>query len=378
MTAERVQVLIIGAGPAGAMAAWTLATAGVRDVLVVEAHRLPRAKLCSGVISTKTLRWMQAVWVPFPAQAVIGASRHLVWRVGGRERLFVAPNDLLFVDRAQWDAGILAAAQAPTVRAPVTVQDGVRAVAYDRATRRVRLADGTWIRADWVIGADGTAGISTRAVHGQRVPQITAYEAQWAEVPIRPAVYLDWDLPGGYGWVFPKWAGVAVGGASAQAGWTPSRRAYLDQLAQGAGVHLPAGPVPGHGIPSHVPWPPTNGHCLLVGDAGGWADPLIGEGIPYALWTGWAAARALLTPDPARTYTRWARRLGAWQRPLRWVAALRQRTGAAWLGRWIADHPRREAWVWASLIARPLPVLEGGQRIDGEETVTITAGHPGG
>src|SRR5213596_3146672 len=54
-------VIVAGAGPAGATAALRLARAGVR-VLIVERYALPRQKPCGGGISTRVLS--RFPWLP--------------------------------------------------------------------------------------------------------------------------------------------------------------------------------------------------------------------------------------------------------------------------------------------------------------------------
>ena len=63
------EVIVAGAGPAGATAALRLARAGVR-VLVVERFALPRQKPCGGGISTRVLDA-----IPLPAG---GAAAHSI------------------------------------------------------------------------------------------------------------------------------------------------------------------------------------------------------------------------------------------------------------------------------------------------------------
>ena len=47
---DRIDVAVVGAGPAGASAAAVLAAAGV-DVALVDKARFPRDKLCGGLLS---------------------------------------------------------------------------------------------------------------------------------------------------------------------------------------------------------------------------------------------------------------------------------------------------------------------------------------
>ena len=102
------------------------------------------------------------------------------------------------------------------------------------------------------------------------------------------------DIPGGYGWIFPKGEHLNIG----VGGWRyigPTLRDKLMQLVRFYGFDptglwgLRAHPVPLRRQGS----PLIDDNIVLVGDAAGLVDPLIGEGIYAALWSGRTAAEQL-------------------------------------------------------------------------------------
>ena len=179
------------------------------------------------------------------------------------------------------------------------------------------LADGEMLEARVVIGADGVHS-RVRALtetHARGHRRGFAIEANVA-LGDRPAPPLTFDfaaVPGGYGWLFPRNDHVNIGlyvynAASAHT----LRRGALEEYAQARlgtrdvygliGQFLGMGGEAGRGGTSRKSAPPEllPVNVLLVGDAGGFADPLTGEGIYGAIASGQAAAAAVLASRGGR------------------------------------------------------------------------------
>ncbi len=113
-------------------------------------------------------------------------------------------------------------------------------------------------------------------------------------------IHLDFGgVPNGYGWVFPKKNGLSVGiGGMFKEGKGMRPRGYYDTFIE----KLPylkkenIGPVLGHSLPAFYSEGQrvSHGAVLLVGDAAHLMDPLMGEGIYYAIKSGMLAAEAIL------------------------------------------------------------------------------------
>jgi flavin-dependent dehydrogenase len=170
--------------------------------------------------------------------------------------------------------------------------------------------DGGMIRTRYLIGADG--------VHS-RVRRLTgrfakfrpgfAVEGLVGRMPPND-LNMGFDfsrVAGGYGWVFPKKGHINVGLYTLRSDVKISRQDLVDYAARRIG-----GPVPTHitGSPMGMGgwrYRPGHGRVLLVGDAAGLVDPLLGEGLYHAIISGQEAATAIAEAmdsgcDACRTY----------------------------------------------------------------------------
>ena len=153
-------VIVAGAGPAGATAAMRLASAGVR-VLVVERFALPRQKPCGGGISARALTrfpWLgeslgQIPCLPVSSLYLEGPSRNVF-------RMQASGPAVLLIRRIEFDDMLIARARdaGATILAPAPVASA----AQDDEGVTLRLRDGRELRARMVIAADGVNGVIAR------------------------------------------------------------------------------------------------------------------------------------------------------------------------------------------------------------------------
>jgi len=284
---ESVDVLVVGAGPAGSTVAYRLAQHG-SNVLVLEEHvRVGQPVQCAGLVSQRVLDLAGSD--SMVRTAVRGAS---VYGPGLGGITFKAAEPRAFViDRAGLDVYLADRA----AKAGVRFRTGCR---FDRRLPpsngrelvRVTETEGavSEISARLVIGADGVSSAVARAYRLRRPVEILpAFEAEFSKSPGDPdtvEVYLGRKFaPGLFGWWIPDGSGGARVGLAADADGTSAREYFahlLTYLARRFGTELGS---PTAYLVSGIPigtLPKTHGpRVLLVGDAAAQVKPLSGGGI---------------------------------------------------------------------------------------------------
>ena len=300
---KRVDVLVVGAGPAGSTTAFRLARAGT-SVLLVDRARFPRDKPCGGGLSGRALREL-----PFsPAPVVEASVDTFEFGLPGRafaERRSAEPL-VLMTQRRRLDHFLVEQATA----AGAEFSDGTKVVAVESGPDGVTVGLETGrVRCRALVGADGANGVVGRAtsipvdhVFDVALEGNIGYDDFPADRIARRVLVELSQPPGGYGWLFPKGdhANVGVWG-SASTG--PRLRDYLKRFCERHEVPFErVENIRGHRLPLRRPGSPAaSGRILLVGDAAGLVDPLSGDGMYEAFLSSRLAADSILDLLEART-----------------------------------------------------------------------------
>ena len=395
----RYDAIVVGGGPAGATAAYGLAWAGAR-VLLLERRRLPRYNACGGCLSRRVDKLLDFD----PGTLVEERITGLTFTYRGREPIeaeFGEPMATM-VWRDRFDQALCLRA----VEAGAELQDArpVRAVTHVNNHVEVDLG-GRTETGDFLVGADGATGVVARDLFPtRRKARAVGLDADLpldsaAEAALKGRVVIELGRASrGYCWAFPKRDVASVGAMVSRAAARSASHCLEAFLgAGGFGQRAPAR-TRGALIPVHHggSWPLYQGRALLTGDAAALVDPFLGEGIYYAILSGQLAAKAILsgerhggdlawyhtaisteiTPEleAAGRLSRLAHRL-----PWLWFKALKRRPGAIEFYRKVLmgeeSYRSFADRVWAA-IPGPLGLLLGGRtdrrRMGGERAVRET------
>lgn len=319
--AMAADVVVVGAGPAGAAAAYTLAKSGV-DVLLLERGRFPRDKTCGDGVAPHAVDILRDMGVTFDlfggrARKTFGglisgpgggwfAAEPPRGSQGERLESWIVPRITLdeHVARAAVSAGAVLHEDA-TVTGLLRERGSIAGVEISNGVR-VRQ-----IRARIVIGADGAHSAVAKALGlRENGPRHIGYALRGyyeGVAGLRDDMelhYFDGRLLPGYGWVFPtgeRSANVGVGIYFGELRRDKRKlRDILDEFVQGApGMAERFRGAKSVGRAAGWPLPVASARrrtvfdgALLTGDAASLVDPLTGEGIYTALVSGKSAARA--------------------------------------------------------------------------------------
>ena len=359
-------VIVAGAGPAGATAAYRLARAGVR-VLIVERFALPRQKPCGGGISTRVLSrfsYLPDALRRIPSLAV--SDLYLEGPSGGVFRMRSDGPALILIRRLEFDHLLVSLA----------VEAGARLLAPAPVTQARQEADGMTltlrggrtISAPIVIAADGVNSVIARRLGLNpgwpadhlaldMMEETPAALLQSAE-PQTLAVFYGYRGAHGYAYVFPKQGYVNAGIGyllryfkerideapyALQQQFVSDLRERGMMQGESRREHFTPFLIPIGGPLRRT----ADGRVLLVGDAGGFVNGFSAEGIYYAMVTGDLAAGAIADAhgDPRRARRAYVR---AWRREI--GSELRD---SVLIQRYLFHSPQRMDRVVRAANARP-------------------------
>src|SRR5262245_10393068 len=330
------EVLVVGAGPAGATAARALALAGMR-VRLLDRAAFPRNKPCGGGISLRVVKRF-----PYLERALPKISTHLISRLylegpdGGATVIESDGPTALMIRRVEFDALLVSLA----VDAGVEVVTADIVQAREEPDRVVLTGrDGRQFTAPIVIAADGVHSIVGRRLGlnpgwpataialdmMEETPRETlrdvdpstlwvayGYAPQSQRSPLNSEAR---SVPEGYAYIFPKRDHVNIGIGYVLSYYRESvdespyelQHAFIDRL-RARGIVIGES-VRRNFTPSLIPvggplQTPGRGRVLLAGDAGGFVNAFTAEGIYYAMVSGELAATTVIQSAAPATLAR--------------------------------------------------------------------------
>lgn len=331
---DDADVIVVGAGPAGAATAYHCARAGL-DVLLLEKASFPRDKVCGDGLTPRAVAELVRMAVPIREQD--GWIRNRGLRVlGGGHRLELPWPEISSypsygLARSRMSLDHLLADHARAAGAKLHERTNVTGVVRDERTGRVagvtarpvdeggrRAGDEVTYRSRVVVAADGvSARIATGVGRTKRDDRPMGVAVRtYFRTPRHDDAWMEshlelWDgepgrsnLMPGYGWIFALGDGTANVGLGSVSSTAAATKVDYKALFAAWMANAPAeweftpenqvGPVRGAALPMGFNRGPLYADgLLLAGDAAGMVSPFNGEGIAYGLQAGRVAADAI-------------------------------------------------------------------------------------
>jgi len=291
------KVVVIGSGPAGALAALELAKNNI-SVAIIDKASLPRYKTCGGGLVYRGRKLLD-----FDLEAVIEREfKSITIAYTEADICFKVKRDVPIVSmvmRDKFDNFLVEKA----VEKGAILHDKTKVtnIAFD-SSKLLISTTGEEFTADFVIAADGalspTAKIMGWKDNRHLIPaleyEVTVNKNDFEKFSKELRFDLD-AIPQGYGWIFPKKDHLSIGVASAIRGKNDLKKYYKKYL-EFLGINEVLNEER-HG--AQIPLTPRKegffkNNVLLVGDAAGFADPVTAEGMSNAMYSGMIAANAII------------------------------------------------------------------------------------
>jgi geranylgeranyl reductase family protein len=360
-------VVVVGAGPAGCLAAKYAAKNGAKTLIIEEHASIGSPVQCAGLLSTSAIRECEVVldsgFHPITGAFVYAPDRRRIRISGGEIKAYVV--DRRIFDRTLAENAIRSGADILMRTRAVGIDIGSGAYGRRRTLHVAIEGEPDVIEADVVIGADGVQSRIARWA-GLDTPDTVLSGAQVSTVydfddPEFVEIFTGSCAPGFFAWAIPYHGSARIGlavrpgsGVEHESAWAHLKRLIAEHPVVSEKCDPGISGIALGGIPISVPQQTAADGVLIVGDAAGQVKPTSGGGVyPGAVCAkiaGKIAADTVMEGDTS------VRRLSEYDKLWR-----------ARIGRELAIGRRINGWMARlsdSEINRLIRVLDDGELLD--------------
>lgn len=306
-----VDVVIIGGGPAGISAGTVLQRRGY-NTCIIDTQFFPKEKLCAGVLTIKTIKLLQHIYQDLNLDNLNVQNIHKIellynCKIVGR---YTIDNVFSVINRTEFDNALLQYYK----NIGGLVLEGQRNYKIDYDKSRVELFDGKEIQYRILIGADGINSKIRSYVKRTWQASVLCFEGFIPNISNEDIIKINFGgILGGYSWRIPGKEKIGVGLGEFYIRGMRRKPDKYRKYFESQGIMNLNGMKGAFVSFGNFVRKPIKNNVLLVGDAAGLADAMTGEGIFFAIESGYQAALAIIDnferENSLRTYVKRIKRL---------------------------------------------------------------------